>query len=229
VNQATELVAKLRSSPKIKPWDLERVEAIAYLAATNNSAAEETLKNAVKEDPTDTIRLSTLADFYRRIGIDALRHNKMEQGKADLNASLYNLDLGLKFLVAHHASDDVNYAPTLLKKAEVQMMLENYKDAIGTLNEVLQGQPDNATALLNRAIAEEQLKQLKAAKDDCTALRKLLPEQPYVVDFRLAEIASLEKNTPDEIHYLKRYLKSAPMEAKDYDIVAKRLQTLEGH
>jgi len=50
VNQASELVAKLRSSPKIKPWDLERVEAIAYIAATNNSEAEQILKNATEMD-----------------------------------------------------------------------------------------------------------------------------------------------------------------------------------
>ncbi|HEX3718617.1 MAG TPA: hypothetical protein VH595_11670 [Verrucomicrobiae bacterium] len=229
VNQATELVAKLRSSPKIKPWDLERVEAIAYIAATNNSAAEQTLKNAIKEDPADAVRFSTLADFYRRIGIDGLRHNKMEQGKADLNASLSNLDLSLKLLAGHHTGEDVNYAPTLLKKAEVQMMLVDYKDAVTTLNEVLQAQPDNATALLNRAIAEEQLRQIKAAKDDCKALIKLLPQQPYIVDFRMAEIASLEKNTQDEIRYLKRYLKSAPPETADYATVTKRLQSLEGH
>ena len=56
------LVDKLRSSPKIRPWELIRVQAMAYLAVGSNSAAETLLQNAIKEDPTDEIRVGTLGD-----------------------------------------------------------------------------------------------------------------------------------------------------------------------
>jgi predicted Zn-dependent protease len=90
-------------------------------------------------------------------------------------------------------------------------------------------QPDNATALLNRAVAEVQLKRINAAKDDYKALGQLMPQQRYVVDFHMADIASLENNIPEEIRCLKRYLRGAPEETTEYTSVQKRLQTLESH
>ncbi|HEX4119771.1 MAG TPA: DUF2723 domain-containing protein [Verrucomicrobiae bacterium] len=229
VNQAMDLVAKLRSSGKTKPWELERVEAIAYLAVTNNTAAEKLLENAVKEDPSDPNRFAALAEYYRRVGYEAMNHNHQDQAKAYFNASLSNLDQNLKLASARHMSEDPTLAPTFLRKAELQMMLGADSAAIASLDQVIRIQPDNATAVLNRAVAEERLKQMKPAKDDYQMLRKLLPKQPYVVDFHMAEIASLEKDTPGEIRYLKSYLKSAPEETAEYANLRKKLQTLEGH
>ncbi|HEY3913466.1 MAG TPA: tetratricopeptide repeat protein [Verrucomicrobiae bacterium] len=227
--QAKELVDKLRADPKINKWDLERVEAMAYLAATNSPEAERLLVSAVKEDPSDPVRIDTLADFYRRAGYDANNRHKPEQANAYFAASLSNLDLDLKLVSARHVGDDASFAPLLMRKAEVQMMLNSYSNAITTLSKIMEVQPDNATALLNRGVAEQRINQLNAAKDDYKALGKLLPQEPYVIDFHLAEIASLEKNTPDEIFHLKRYLKSAPDGTPDYANLSKRLQTLEGH
>ena len=82
---------------------------------------------------------------------------------------------------------------------------------------------------MNRALAEVQLKRIQAAKDDYKALRQLMPQQRYVIDYHMADIASLEKNIPEEIRCLKRYLRDAPVDTTEYDIVQKRLQTLESH
>ena len=115
----------------------------------------------------------------------------------------------------------------LLRKAEVEMMLGAFPDAIKTLSEILELQPSNATALLNRAVAEMRVKQFQAAKDDYTALRKYVPQQPYAVDYGLAEIASLEKNKPEEIRRLRRYLDTAPDDIPEYNQVKQRLRKLE--
>jgi tetratricopeptide (TPR) repeat protein len=124
------------------------------------------------------------------------------------------------------ASDDV--PDILLKKAEVQMMLKSYEAAIATLDQCLQLRPFNPTALLNRAVAEVQLKKTQEAKNDYKALRKLLPNQTYVSDYGLADMAAAEKNSVEEIRCLKRYLKTAPNDTPEYSLVQQRLQRLEG-
>jgi len=88
-------------------------------------------------------------------------------------------------------------------------------------------QPENQTALLNRAIAENQLHQFDAAIRDYNALRKVMRQQPYVVDFGLAEIAAEQKNPAQEIRYLKRYLDAAPDDSPEYQKVKQRLRKLE--
>jgi predicted Zn-dependent protease len=107
------------------------------------------------------------------------------------------------------------------------MMLSSFQPAIVTLTQILQIQPGNPTAILNRAIAEMKLKQFQAAKDDYKALRKYLPEQPYAVDYGLADIASQEKDKPEEIRRLRRYLDAAPENSTEYAMAKKRLRQLE--
>jgi tetratricopeptide (TPR) repeat protein len=228
VDKAVELIDKLRSNSKVNQWDLVRVQAIAYLAATNNEAAESLLKNAIKQDPSDEVRFATLADFYRRVGFEALQHSNTNLAKADFVAALSALDQELKLLDASHASGETLF-PLMLLKAQLQMTVGSNTAAISTLNTILQMQPQNTSALLYRATVEVRLKQMAAAKDDYKALRDLLPQDPYTADLHLAEVASLEKDTPEEIRCLKRYLKAAPPETAEYANVLKILQNLESH
>ena len=60
-------------------------------------------------------------------------------------------------------------------------------------------------------------------------MRKLLPRQPYVADFGLAEIAAREKNPAAEIRWLKRYLDFAPDDLPEYQQAKQRLRKLESH
>ena len=63
IDQVTEMVDKLHSNPKIRPWDLIRVQAMGYLAVTNYKAAETILEKAIQEEPLDRIRVGTLGIF----------------------------------------------------------------------------------------------------------------------------------------------------------------------
>jgi len=231
IDKTIALIDKLRSNPQIKRWDLIRVQAMAYLAVASNSAAETLLENAIKDDPTDEIRVGTLADLYRRIGYDALHRNQAVQARAYFKAALTNIDQEIKLIgAAHHSGEeDASLAPTLLKKAEMEVMLGSLSAAITTLNEILKMQPDNTTALLNRAVAEVQLKRITAAKADYKSLGQLMPQQRYVVDYHMAAVASVENDVPEEIRCLKRYLRAAPEETTEYASVRKRLETLETH
>jgi tetratricopeptide (TPR) repeat protein len=231
VDKVAALVDKLRSSPKIKKWDLIRVQAMAYLAVSSNAAAETLLKNAIKEEPTDGVRFGTLADLYARVGKAALREKKPAYARANFAAALTNIDQQIKLMsVARHTSEhDASLVPTLLKKAEMQVMLGSLKEAIDTLSDILKVQPDNTTALLNRAVAQTQVKRLDGATADFKMLGQLIPQQRYVVDYHMADIASLESNVPEEVRCLKRYLRAAPEETTEYAGVLKRLQSLENH
>ncbi|HUD45759.1 MAG TPA: DUF2723 domain-containing protein [Candidatus Baltobacteraceae bacterium] len=231
VDKVMALVDKLRSNPKIRPWDLIRVQAMAYLAVSSNSAAETMLQKAIKDDPTDGVRVDTLADLYRRIGYDALRRNQAPQARADFKAALTNINLEIKLAGVANRSDeeDASLAPTLLKRAEMEVMLGSLDQAVTTLSQILKVQPENTTALLNRAVAEVQLKRMKEAKADYKKLAQLMPQQRYVVDYHMADVASLENDIPEEIRCLKSYLRAAPEETTEYAGVRKRLQSLESH
>ncbi|MGA2174074.1 MAG: DUF2723 domain-containing protein [Verrucomicrobiota bacterium] len=229
-NKALESVRRLRNSAKINPWELTRVEGLAYVANNDYPAAEKIFHDAIKAAPNDPGRVALLAEFDRVTAYEALRAHKEAEATHRFNSALTNINLELELLAAPTAPDTGAYdlPETLLKKAEVQMMLKSYEAAIATLDQIMQLQSSNPTALLNRAIAEVQLKKTKAAKDDYKALRKLLPNELYVVDYGLADIAASEKDSAEEKRCLRHYLKTAPDDTAEYNQVKLRLQKLEG-
>ncbi len=244
-DRAIELVRKLRANPAANKWEVSRVEALAYYARNDFPSAERLMQDALKEDPHDENRVAILAEFYRvtayaalreandalRQKNDALREKNASEATRRFNNALNYINQELQLLTqSSQKSAGPNSVPdTMLKKAEVEMMLKSFEPAIATLNQIMVLQPANSTALLNRAIAEIQLNQMQAAKDDYKALRKLMPRQPYVADFGLAEIAAREKNPAAEIRWLKRYLDFAPDDLPEYQQAKQRLRKLESH
>jgi tetratricopeptide (TPR) repeat protein len=244
-DKALQIVGKLRTNPSAKKWDVSRVEALAYLGKNDFPTAERILLAAFQEDPHDEGRISILADFYRVTAYAALRdaneaaqkknaaleQKDTEESRRRFNNSLAYLDQELKALTeaSHNSSNPYGVPETLLKKAEVEMMLKTFKAAIATLDQIMELQPKDPTALLNRAIAEIQIDQYAAAKEDYKALRKLLPNQPYVVDYGLADVANRQKDASEETRCLKRYLETAPDDLPEYKQVKERLRKLESH
>ena len=244
-DRAMELIRKLRANPAASKWEVSRVEALAYYAKNDFPTAEKLMQDALKEDPHDEKRVAILAEFYRVTAYTALREandalRQKNQALSEKNVSEANrrfkialsyIDQELQLLtpVSQKSTGPNSIPETLLRKAEVQMMLKSFQPAIATLNQMLELQPGNQTALLNRAIAEIQLNQFQAAKDDYKALRKLMPRQSYVADYGLAEIAARQKHPAEEIRCLKRYLNSAPDDQPEYQQVKQRLKKLESH
>ncbi len=231
IDRAMELIRKLRANPAASKWEVSRVEALAYYARNDFPSAERLMQDALKEDPRDERRVAIMAEFYRVTAYTSLRQTNASEATRRFNLALSYIDQELQLLTpASTKLTGPNSIPdTLLKKAEVQMMLKSFQPAIATLNHILELQPGNATALLNRAIAEIQLNQFQAAKDDYKALRKLLPHQSYVSDYGLAEIAARQKHPAEEIRYLKRYLDAAPNDVPEYQQVKQQLRKLESH
>jgi tetratricopeptide (TPR) repeat protein len=242
-DRAMELIRKLHANPTASKWEVARVEALAYYAKNDFPSAERLMQDALKEDPHDERRVGILAEFYRvtaytalREANEALRQKNQALAEKSANEAVRRFKIALSYIdqelqllkpASTKATGPNSVPDTLLKKAEVQMMLKSFEPAIATLTQIMDLQPGNATALLNRAIAEIQLNQMHAAKDDYKALRRLMPHQSYVVDYGLAEIAARQKNTAEEIRCLKRYLDSAPDELPEYQQVKLQLKKLE--
>jgi predicted Zn-dependent protease len=228
-DKALDTIKILKANPKADRWEVARVEALAYFAKKDTATAERLMKEALASSPDDPKRLGILSEFYRVSGYAALREKNEKEANRSFALALDYVNRELQILGSQPAiSGGPNSIPdVLLKKAELQMMLKSFKDSLVTLEQLMDLQQNNPTALLNHAVAEIQLKQFQAAKDDYKSLRKLLPHQVYVADFGLAEIAARESNTVDEIRYLKRYLDSAPDDTYEYQQAKKRLKTVE--
>ncbi|MGP8199817.1 MAG: tetratricopeptide repeat protein [Limisphaerales bacterium] len=229
IDKAMEMIRKLRSNPAASKWEVARVEALAYYAKNDFSSAERLMQDALKEDPRDPKRIAILAEFYRVTAYAALREKNEKEANRRFTIALSYLEQELQILsqLSQKIVSPNTVPDTMMKKAEVQMMLKSFQAAIATLGQIMDLQQGNATAVLNRAIAEIQLGQFQAAKDDYKTLRKLLPNQTYVVDYGLAEIAARQKHPSEEIRSLKRYLSSAPDDAPEYQSARQRLRKLE--
>jgi tetratricopeptide (TPR) repeat protein len=227
--KALELVRELRKTSKIPVWELARCEATAYMAATNYATAEKVLRNAIKEDPNDENRVATLAEYYRLRGLQCMYENKTNEAAHFLTNALTNIDLQLELLQSDRRDTvpTFNVTETLMKRAQVQISLNQHAAAAATLSEVLDIQPKNYNALINRALSEIELKQFNPAKNDFKRLGKILPEQPYLVYFGLAAVAAAETNKVEEINDLKKGIKYVPEGTLEYQRATNRLEMLE--
>jgi tetratricopeptide (TPR) repeat protein len=224
------LVRQLRGATNVSAWELDRCEASACMASQDYAAAEKILRDALRQHPDDPNRLAALSEFYRARGLDELGLHKNAEASREFAQALTNINLQLQALSSstQDAAAGLRLTDCLLRKAEIQTLLQSYDATAATLTKVLQLQPDNYLALLNRAAAEIQIKQFQAAKDDFRQVGKLSPAQPYMADFGLADVAAAEKDVPEEIARLQRCVHSAPEDSGVYKAAVQRLAKLQG-
>lgn len=231
--KALEILRGLPESVRslIDPWNFANLEAMAHAVNREYAIGEKTLRDALRATPKDPNRIGVLAEFYRLAGDAALRENKEAEARQYFAGALTNLTLQIEILSAEKESKSPPRAllEALLKKGEIQIQLKSFDGALATVNQFLQLEPANPSALFLRAVAEVQSKQTQAAKNDYNTLRTLLPSQSYLVDYGLADVAAVEKDKAEEVRCLRRYLESAPKEAIGYDQARQRLQKLESH
>jgi predicted Zn-dependent protease len=92
-------------------------------------------------------------------------------------------------------------------------MNQNQMDkARDTFTRILDKQPDNLTALRNRAILNLQSQRWPEAKEDYTRLRRIQPKS-YAVMYGLGQIADAQKDFVSATRYYELYLKYAPSDA----------------
>jgi hypothetical protein len=94
------------------------------------------------------------------------------------------------------------------------------------LTKVLDRDPDNSVARVNRAISRLLLNQLPESKGDYERLIKD-GRETFQVRFGLAEIARQQKKPADELKNLERYIALAPTNTAEHTNVVNRLAALK--
>ncbi|MGZ4964736.1 MAG: tetratricopeptide repeat protein, partial [Limisphaerales bacterium] len=230
-DEALTLVQQARTHATAANADeLTRVEALAYMAKQDYARAEDLLKTAAAKNDNGTgNRLGMLAEFYRVRGYNHLRAKQTAEAKTQFNNAMAVLDQQLRWLAAPERSrtSETDRSDVLMRKAEIQIQLGAYTDAIASLDKALELQSDNPRALMNRAIAKLQSGKYDDAKRDYKELEKLLPTPSYAVYYGLGEIASKTNDRSGAIRSFKKYLKYAPENSDEAKQVRERLQKLE--
>lgn len=114
----------------------------------------------------------------------------------------------------------------LSRRALILMQLGRHAPAAEVLTRVLDQEPANAVARVNRAIARLLLKQFAESKADYDRLMKD-GRETFQVRFGLAEIARQSKQTAEELRHLERYLELAPKNTAEHTNVVGRVAALK--
>ena len=111
------------------------------------------------------------------------------------------------------------------RRALILMQLGRYGPAVEALTKVLDRDPSNPVARVNRAIARLMLNQFSESRADYERLIKD-GRETFQVRFGLAEIARQQKQTSEELKQLERYLELAPKNTSEHTNVVARMAAL---
>jgi tetratricopeptide (TPR) repeat protein len=211
------------------PDDLARVEALAHTKKGDFAGAERLLVEAQEKNPKDENFLGVMVEFYKHMAYIALGRGDAQPAARLFANALAAVDKQLELLNSPQRSPagTREIPDAMLIKAEMQMMLKKYNDAIVTLTQVSQMEPEDPKPLLNRAISELQAGKIQEAKADYMAADKMTPGPYYVIYYGLTQVAQQQKDKAAEARYGKLYLKYAPRQTSEYTNVTVELQKLE--
>jgi tetratricopeptide (TPR) repeat protein len=205
-DQAMVLISLLRSEEKKMPPNadmdvqLALLETSVWLSQTNFSRAGNVLQAVVQQHPDDDQIINEIAKTYVSFG------------------DFTNAEHLITRLLARNP-DDIS---ALMTRSGILLQTERAHLALPVLNHVLTltNRPD---AMLNRAIAYIQTSNYPAATADCLELDNSLPKC-YLAEYRLAQIAVLQHDTNQAVHYLQICLTNAPPGTPLWREVQARLQ-----
>jgi tetratricopeptide (TPR) repeat protein len=121
---------------------------------------------------------------------------------------------------------DPHNVKALLNQGALCIQLQDYAGAVPPLNLVLQKEPQNEAALMNRAIAQLQLNKLDEAEKNYLALLEIVPRL-HSAFYGLGEIADRRQNRRKAIEYFEQFLQYAPPETVEIEVVRERLKVLK--
>ena len=220
-----------RGDPSGKlPDDLVRVEALAHTKMGDFAGAEKLLVDAKQKNPKDENFLGVMVEFYKHMGYTALAKGDERPATRLFQNALDAVDEQLQLLTSpqHPMAGTTEIPDAMLIKAEMEMMLKKYNDAIATLTQVPQMVPEDPKPLLNRAISELEAGKIPQAKADYLAVDKMTPRPYYVIYYGLTQVAQSQKDKAAEARYGNLYLKYAPRNTSEYTNVTVELKKLEG-
>ena len=210
MGSATNVLNELRADPSRPRWTpLEKAgfaesDGRVLIALNQLAAAEAPLKEALRLNPNNPELYDYLSYLYLLLG-------KTDQS------------LALTEPWEKVAKSDP--AP-MSRRALILMQLGRNGPAVEALTKVLDRDPDNSVARVNRAISRLLLNQLPESKGDYERLIKD-GRETFQVRFGLAEIARQQKKPTDELKNLERYIALAPTNTAEHTNVVNRLAALK--
>jgi tetratricopeptide (TPR) repeat protein len=210
-NKALELIAETRANSPGQKLDqdqdlaLLQYEAWAYAARNELPRAEEILRSAQKQHPSNNDVFTTLSEIYQKVG---------------------NTNNALAVLKEQMTLQPQNPSP-LINYAALKLRTGNYQEAIPLLDSALSLQPNNQVALFNRAIAYLQLGKLDEAQRDYETVQSLLGVPVYGVAWGLHEVAYRKRDRNSAIRHGEAFLKLAPTGSPESNTVKDRLKKLK--
>lgn len=191
-DRAMELINHLRDLTKNLPANAELdselalVEAGVWLSQTNFARATGVLEGAVRRHPDDIPTLGRISGAYLAFG------------------DFTNAERVITRLLDREPDN----VPALMMQSQILLQTARASLAIPVLDHVLSltNRPD---AKLNRAIAYVQTGNLSAARSGCLELDNSLPKC-FLAEYWLAQIAALQHDTNQAVHYLQLCLTNAP-------------------
>jgi tetratricopeptide (TPR) repeat protein len=205
-DQAMELINHLRSMEKKMPPNsgmdvqLALLETSVWLSQSNLTRAGDVMQTVVQRHPDDDQILNQIAQTYSAFG----DFTNAEQ------------------LVTRMLARNPDNIPALLTRSGILLQSSREELAIPVLNHIL-SLTNRSDAKLNRAIAYIQTSNYPAAAADCLELDNSLPKC-YLAEYRLAQIAVLQHDTNQAVHYLQLCLTNAPPGTPLWREVQVRLQ-----
>jgi tetratricopeptide (TPR) repeat protein len=124
-------------------------------------------------------------------------------------------------------SRDPNNTGFLECKGLAQKELWHHEEAIATFTQVLELDPSDPAARINRASTYLRAGRLEEAHADYELLFKDFPTA-YQVLYGLADIAARKNDTNAAIEFYQRYLVNGIPQTEEYKVVAYRLKHLQG-
>lgn len=219
LDRALELIEELRARPPAPltledKLDLIRAEAWAWFSKGDLARTEKILLDAQQKYPRENSPFNTLFDIYLyREQID--KATKVAEEWLKVQPESFN---------------------ALVNLSAMMIRTGRHEAALPYLNRALKIRPDDATALLNRAIVHLNAAQLvidrpdparlDAALADYRTVESLLPNS-YHVYYGLGECYRLKGAKVEAIRYYKKYLESAPRGIPERRIIEQRIRDLE--
>jgi predicted Zn-dependent protease len=182
-----------------------RLQALAYYGLTNAAAAEQVLQGALAAAPNQPLPLAVATHVYLARGL---------------------VTNALAMLERHLRLEPDN-PMVLLNQGVVLMQMQRYQEAMAPLTKVLEKDPKQTSARLNRAIAQLLSNQLEGARRDYEVLRQSHPNY-FAVYYGLGEIAWRQGQKKAAIAHYENYLKHAPKGIQERQMIEERLKQLKG-
>ena len=108
------------------------------------------------------------------------------------------------------------------------LLLGRYTEALTYLDRAVKLNPNNPSALVNRALAHSRLDHLGAAQSDFESLLKVAKSNNRIAAlFGLADIHFRKKNRKESLKHYEDFLKMAPPGMAEIPLAKERVRLLE--